>query len=985
MFAHAAVGISGLLAICGTVATAQDIDWLNPGGGLWDDAGNWDGGNVPDSIPERGVFGLVGAYDVLVSNDQTFGGFTIDNPDMTLVIGTSSTQTLHGDIVNHGSVVMNPSGAVSNAALRFERDASIIGSGDIRMHAFAYNNLSEIDSNGFTITHGSGHSIMGSGVLDGTWINEGDIVADDPSGMELEIEGEVVQLGSGRIIADGGVLTIEGDVSINGGELLCMHDSTINFNSREDLFVHLTNYGTINFPQLGHSSGGTIFLDDDLLNEGVIDLLTLEHTSGVVRLEFTQDATILGQGAIRLGSRRSYDPDDATLHAANATTLTIGSEQRIEGSGTIDTSGDGMIINNGTIVANNSGDTLLLSGVHAPGAGVYRAEDGGFLGLGNGWFTGVRFDSDEKSKIQIRESVSFHDVINDGEIEFYNDCEDLIELRITSSITNNGILRVNPADFIFENRLHFAVSASIKGTGIMQVDGTVSAEDDVNITIESGQTIVGTGYFSGGKRGSIINKGLIAGTDMGDALTLAGTEIRAEGGRFVGDHGVLSFIGGSVLNGITLETIGTGVISTYNTTLIDVTNLGSMSIPVGGTFLATDFLNEGVCTIHALLRAMDDVVIDGVGVIQLQDGVIGAEDGNTLTIGAGQVVEGYGSLGSSPESVIINRGMIRATDPVTPIKLVGIHVPEQGGSYRADGGCIELLDGLNLRGATFESSDDGMVEMRSDGISVLTDTHNKGTLGVVASVRGQIHISGSMINDGTVLINSDGGTRNAKFQLRDDALIEGEGTIRMVMSRANYTNARLEVEAGGAATIGSGQRLVGEGLVRSGLTILGTIDPEGTYRNFSMESVSLGASSRVHLDLGGTEHGTFDRIEVRGGQVMDLDGAIEVVIEQGYQPSVGDAWEIINGSTRGAFDEVNLPEHGGDGMVYRLIYDTDRVFVVLTCEADLNGDGGLNLDDVNVFLSAYDAMDPIADFNDDGVFNFFDVAGFLSAFHVGCP
>ena len=118
---------------------------------------------------------------------------------------------------------------------------------------------------------------------------------------------------------------------------------------------------------------------------------------------------------------------------------------------------------------------------------------------------------------------------------------------------------------------------------------------------------------------------------------------------------------------------------------------------------------------------------------------------------------------------------------------------------------------------------------------------------------------------------------------------------------------------------------------------------------------------------------------------MDLDGSNEVVIEQGYQPSVGDAWEIINGSTRGAFDKVNLPEHGGDGMVYRLIYDTDRVFVVLTCEADLNGDGGLNLDDVNVFLSAYDAMDPIADVNDDGVFNFFDVAGFLSAFQAGCP
>lgn len=55
------------------------------------------------------------------------------------------------------------------------------------------------------------------------------------------------------------------------------------------------------------------------------------------------------------------------------------------------------------------------------------------------------------------------------------------------------------------------------------------------------------------------------------------------------------------------------------------------------------------------------------------------------------------------------------------------------------------------------------------------------------------------------------------------------------------------------------------------------------------------------------------------------------------------------------------------------------------CAADLNNDGEINFFDVSVFLSAYNAMDPIADFDNNGSFNFFDVSDFLGAFAAGCP
>ena len=55
------------------------------------------------------------------------------------------------------------------------------------------------------------------------------------------------------------------------------------------------------------------------------------------------------------------------------------------------------------------------------------------------------------------------------------------------------------------------------------------------------------------------------------------------------------------------------------------------------------------------------------------------------------------------------------------------------------------------------------------------------------------------------------------------------------------------------------------------------------------------------------------------------------------------------------------------------------------CPADLNDDGALDFFDVSAFLTAYNAMDPVADFNSDGMFNFFDVSAFLSTFNAGCP
>ncbi|GAB4384993.1 MAG: hypothetical protein Kow0022_09280 [Phycisphaerales bacterium] len=62
-----------------------------------------------------------------------------------------------------------------------------------------------------------------------------------------------------------------------------------------------------------------------------------------------------------------------------------------------------------------------------------------------------------------------------------------------------------------------------------------------------------------------------------------------------------------------------------------------------------------------------------------------------------------------------------------------------------------------------------------------------------------------------------------------------------------------------------------------------------------------------------------------------------------------------------------------------------QVYDPAPCAADLNMDGNLDFFDVQAFLQAFSAQNPIADFVSDGIFNFFDVQAFLQAFSAGCP
>ncbi len=93
-----------------------------------------------------------------------------------------------------------------------------------------------------------------------------------------------------------------------------------------------------------------------------------------------------------------------------------------------------------------------------------------------------------------------------------------------------------------------------------------------------------------------------------------------------------------------------------------------------------------------------------------------------------------------------------------------------------------------------------------------------------------------------------------------------------------------------------------------------------------------------------------------------------------------DADGLVNGSVKIVNYGFNfhLMDVDGDGFI-------NSWDVTFYCPADYNGDGVLNLADLNVFQTLFVLGDPRADFNHDGALNVADFGAFMSAYALGCP
>ena len=999
------ISACAIVAMAGSAANAQAIDWAAPVDGDWNVAGNWVGANVPNAIGEDAILGMIGAYTVDIFANFTIGGMSIINPDATLTVGSSRTLTLNDHFLNNGLMVVNPTGSVFDARLSFGVDATISGTGSLMLNAVGNPNDARILTNAFTVTHASGHTIHGSGDISGTMLNMGNIIANDPLGAGLRISATVTQSAGGNIGADSGTLLLGDSTLLTGGELITINGGLV------QVVGDATVGSIINSGDIGiRGDGSHLFLNGDLQNDGMIEV---NNNSSLfnAHIRFDTTATINGNGTIRM-QLGSTDFNDAQLFTGGIFTGTIGANQTIAGAGRINGANGGNIVNLGTITADIPGTELQLLGLIS-GDGIYNSNDG-IIGLGNGLILdGGTFDSTGTgiAKLVSNGVATLSNVTNNGQMGVNGNGG---VVALSGPMTNDGTFNINDNHTIFNAHLRFDTSTTIDGSGIVHMFSTGDLNDAqlftsglFNGTIGANQTVDGSGRVDGRTGGTIINNGTINGNHAADGknpaiqLRLDGNHDGSGGGMYRSDDGILGLGTGLVLDGGTFDTSGDGVISKHTSgvaTLSNVTNLGRMGIrgEGGSISLAGPMTNDGTITVNsnnnifnAHIRFVTDTAINGSGDIRMVTaGNLGDAqlftDGEFLgTIGSAQTVAGSGQVDGRSGGTIINNGTINGDDAMAQLRLLGNHDGSGGGVYRSESdGVLGLANGLVMNGGTFTSSGNGIIDMTNGGTAMLANITNEGVIGI----RGEgaiIGLDGPLTNNGTILINSNDNIFNAHIRFFAATEINGTGTINMELA-GNFGDAQILNDQGFIGTIGSGQTITGSGRIVDEMNMNGTFDPSSDERRFDVDSLNFSATSGVTADLGGLLAGEFDRLTVGNSNTVNLDGTLTVNLDPAYIPVFGDVWNIIDGGiVTGQFATENMPT-APIGQIYRVIYESDRVFVTLTCDADLNGDNVLNFFDISKFLNFYNAQDARADINGDGVFNFFDISLFLNIFNTVC-
>ena len=100
--------------------------------------------------------------------------------------------------------------------------------------------------------------------------------------------------------------------------------------------------------------------------------------------------------------------------------------------------------------------------------------------------------------------------------------------------------------------------------------------------------------------------------------------------------------------------------------------------------------------------------------------------------------------------------------------------------------------------------------------------------------------------------------------------------------------------------------------------------------------------------LGGID---YDQLDVIGS--IELAGILDIQLYDGFMPAIGDRFDVItyDYNRYGVFDQVLLPKMPGLGL--DLVYMSKSVRLVTRLAGDLNGDGFVGLDDLDIVLGAW--------------------------------
>jgi fibronectin-binding autotransporter adhesin len=415
--------------------------------------------------------------------------------------------------------------------------------------------------------------------------------------------------------------------------------------------------------------------------------------------------------------------------------------------------------------------------------------------------------------------------------------------------------------------------------------------------------------------------------------------------------------GGSVSN----WNVGHVGLDPGSTGVVVVTGPGSTWDVSGALYIAT--FGNGTLNIQA-----GGAVSNTQGFIGFEPGSTGVAtvtgSGSTWTnsgsLEVGKVYEGYGDDGSGSGTMIV----------------------QAGGSVS------------NTEGSIGPSS-------RSTGVVTVSGTdstwNNSGGLYVGRSGSGTLNIqAGGSVNSLAGYIGRYPGATGASTVTGTDSRWINTNSLYIGGGESSAGGTgRLTVADGGQAIVGGTLKIwdaatvQGDGQIIAALLLNGgTVAPgsstgvltlTGDYTQESGGTLSIELAGQ-----GGVAGVDFDRLDV-SGQVM-LDGALEVLLIDGYAPSVGDMFEVLKTPVGiiGSFISVEVPT----GM--NVVYGLNGVSLVAQWLGDLDGDGFAGITDLNSIISNWNQSVPAGSWADgdtsgDGFVGIEDLNAVLGNWNTGTP
>jgi hypothetical protein len=778
--------------------------WTGISNNVWNNAANWNPAaeypnNGNNSISDFSV--VITAAGSLVNVPNLNINATIDALNVaalaTLDINGNNSLTLNSTLTNNGQIVVNNN---QSYPATLTATGTIGGSGSIVLDT-----TNSADMAG-TFTNGSSQTIEGTGVIEAMLTNNGTVDASSANAVldlqsdnmtnnltmeatgagTLSINGITVTQGSsGKISASNGVVDLS-SATIATGTLTTSAGGTIQTTSTTSALTGpITNSGTF------YVTGDTnLNVTGNLTNNGTITVNNNQYYSSTLNFSGT---TLSGTGTLLL--------DSGGTSALVTGSLTQSSGHTISGQGEIGAA----LINNSTVDANSSGNTLVLASSNMTNNSTFEATAGGILEISGITVTqgtsgtiiasnstvdfsnagnlvgGTLTTSGANGSIDIASSGTSNftgPITNSGVLNINGDNN----LDVTGNLTDNGTITLNNNQY-YSSTLTFT-SSTLSGTGSLLLNsGGTSAVVAGTLVQSSGHTT----YGSGDILATLTNNGLVDATAVPGVNTLivSGASV-TNTATMEATTGVLEFsngvavtnTGGSInatgntvlLNGATITggtlnatspnaievgsgggaTFGALTISAGTTVNIDGTNILTLtgaSLTNNGTLVVNDnqyYASTLQVNANTLLTGTGSVVLDGG-----TGAIITTGTNDTLTVDTHQTISGYGIIAAS----LINNGTVNSNVNNGTITLQNSGMTNNS-LMEATGGGTLLISGI-----TVMESSAGQISASNGTVDLSGATISGGTLktssgGVIQNTNGTSTLSG-VTNTGTLNINGD--------------------------------------------------------------------------------------------------------------------------------------------------------------------------------------------------------------------------------------